>query len=38
MTRIEQVREVPGGHTMRVNDASVYDKYLTQAAMLRQGS
>ncbi len=38
MTRIEQVREVAGGHTMRVNDPSVYDKYLTQAAMLRQGS
>jgi Protein of unknown function (DUF1329) len=38
MTRIEQVREVAGGHTMRVNDPGVYDKYLTQAAMLRQGS
>ena len=37
-TRIEQVHEVAGGHTMRVNDPSVYDRYLTQAAMLRQGS
>ena len=37
MTRIEQVREVAGGHTMRVNDPTVYEKYLTQAAMLRQG-
>jgi len=37
MTRIEQVREVAGGHVMRVNDPSVYEKYLTQAAMQRQG-
>lgn len=37
MTRIEQVREVAGGHRMRVNDPAVYDQYLTQSAMLRQG-
>lgn len=33
MTRIEQVREVAGGHRMRVNDPAVYEKYLTQMAM-----
>jgi hypothetical protein len=37
MTRIEQVREVAGGHTMRVNDPSVYEKYLTLSAMHRMG-
>ena len=37
MTRIEQVREVAGGHTMRVNDPTVYDKYLTVSAMQRLG-
>lgn len=37
MTRIEQVREVPGGHVMRVNDPSVYDKYLTLSALQRMG-
>ena len=38
MTRIEQVREVAGGHGMRVNDASVYEKYLTTSAMQRLGA
>lgn len=37
MTRIEQVREVAGGHTMRVNDPTVYDQYLTTSAMQRLG-
>ena len=37
MTRIEQVREVAGGHRMRVNDPTVYDNYLTLPAMQRQG-
>jgi hypothetical protein len=37
MTRIEQVREVAGGHGMRVNDPSIYDKYLTIAAIQRLG-
>lgn len=36
MTRIEQVREV-SGHTMRVNDPTVYEKYLTTSAMQRLG-
>ena len=37
MTRFEQVRSVPGGHTMSVNDAGIYDKYLTGAALVRLG-
>lgn len=37
MTRLEQVREVAGGHTMRVNDPTVYEKYLTLSAMQRLG-
>ncbi len=37
MTRLEQVREVAGGHTIRVNDPTVYEKYLTQSAMQRLG-
>lgn len=38
MTRIEQVREVSGGHAMKVNDPSIYEKYLTVAALQRMGS
>lgn len=38
MTRIEQVREVGGGHAMRVNDQSIYEKYLTIDALQRLGS
>ena len=37
MTRIEQVREVAGGHAMRVNDPGIYEKYLTVAALQRMG-
>jgi len=38
MTRIEQVRELPGGHPTRVNEADIYDRYLTPAALMRLGS
>jgi hypothetical protein len=38
MTRIEQVREVAGGHTMRVDDPGVYESYLTTSALQRLGS
>ena len=38
MTRLEQVRTVPGGHSTSVNDAGVYDRYLTNAALMRLGS
>lgn len=37
MTRLEQVREVDGGHEMRVNDQSIYDQYLTRNALRRLG-
>ncbi len=33
LTRIEQVKEIQGGHHMRVNDSSIYDKYLTINAL-----
>jgi hypothetical protein len=38
MTRLEQVREVSGGHATRVNDAALYDKYLTSSALMRLGN
>lgn len=38
MTRLEQVRTISGGHTMRVNDPSIYDKYLTSSALMRLGA
>ena len=38
VTRIEQVRKLRGGHRMIVNDASVYDRYLTRSALRRLGS
>lgn len=38
VTRIEQVREVAGGHRMMVNDQSAYDRYLTRHAMMRLGN
>tara|TARA_R110000868_G_scaffold20217_2_gene85812 strand:+ start:35246 stop:36628 length:1383 start_codon:yes stop_codon:yes gene_type:complete len=37
MTRMEQVQSVAGGHTMSVNDQSVYNRYLTREALLRLG-
>ncbi|NKI18662.1 DUF1329 domain-containing protein [Spongiibacter sp. KMU-166] len=37
MTRIEQVRELNGGHYSRANDDSIYDEYLTHAAIQRLG-
>jgi hypothetical protein len=38
MTRIEQVREVAGGHKTRVNDPSIYEMYLTPSALQRVGA
>ena len=35
--RAQQVREVAGGHAMRVNDQSIYEKYLTIDALQRLG-
>jgi hypothetical protein len=37
MTRLEQVRTITGGHTMSVNDVGIYDRYLTNAALIRLG-
>jgi hypothetical protein len=38
MTRIEQVRSVAGGHSMRVNDPAIYERYLTTGALMRLGN
>ena len=38
MTRIEQVREVSGGHHMRVNEGDIYDELLTVQALRRFGT
>lgn len=38
MTRLEQVRELAGGYRTSANDPSIYDKYLTNAALMRLGA
>ncbi|MBM4228818.1 MAG: DUF1329 domain-containing protein [Gammaproteobacteria bacterium] len=38
MTRLEQVKSVGGGYQMRVNDESMFDQYLTEAAIRRLGT
>jgi hypothetical protein len=38
ITRLEQVKELPGGYRSQVNDAGIYDKYLTQTALTRLGA
>lgn len=38
LTRFEQVRAITGGHQTSVNDPGIYDKYLTQSALMRLGS
>jgi hypothetical protein len=37
MSRLEQVRSISGGHSTRVNDPKLYDRYLTVGAMMRLG-
>jgi Protein of unknown function (DUF1329) len=37
MSRLEQVRTIAGGHTTSVNDTGIYDRYLTNAALMRLG-
>ncbi len=37
MTRLAQVREVSGGYRMRVNDTSLYNRFLTVSALRRLG-
>jgi hypothetical protein len=38
MTRLEQVKAVGGGYQMRVNDESMFEQYLTEAAIRRLGT
>ena len=38
MTRLEQVRTISGGHATQVNNAGIYERYLTNAALMRLGS
>jgi len=37
ITRLEQVREITGGHVTRVNDDSIYPEYLTRNAISSLG-
>lgn len=37
MTRLEQVRQISGGYRMRVNDQSLYNRFLTVSALRRLG-
>jgi len=38
VTRLEQVRELPGGHVSGANDPKMYERYLTQQAIIRLGA
>ncbi len=38
MTRLAQVKEIGGGYTMRVNDETMFEQYLTEAAIRRLGT
>ena len=38
MTRLEQVRGISGGHLSRANDPGIYDRYLTNSALVHLGS
>lgn len=38
MTRLEQVKSVGGGYSMRVNDETMFEQYLTEAAIRRLGT
>jgi hypothetical protein len=35
ISRLQQVRKIGGGHSMRVNDETIYDRYLTIQALRR---
>lgn len=35
LTRVEQIRQAGAGHTMRVNDPGIHERYLTLAALQR---
>jgi hypothetical protein len=38
MTRLEQVKTITGGHVSRANDPGIYERYLTNSALMRLGS
>lgn len=38
MTRLEQVKTIAGGHDTSVNDAAIYEQYLTNNALIRLGN
>jgi len=38
MTRLQQVRAIGGGHASRANDPGIYERYLTNNALMRLGS
>lgn len=37
LTRLEQVRAVEGGHETSVNNPAIFERYLTQTALMRLG-
>lgn len=37
MTRLEQVKEIPGGFRTQVNNQDVYERFLTRTALRRMG-
>jgi len=37
MTRLEQVRSISGGHRSTANDPAMYERYLTNTALMRLG-
>jgi hypothetical protein len=34
---VQQVRAITGGHVTSVNDVGIYDRYLTNVALMRLG-
>jgi hypothetical protein len=38
MTRLEQVKAITGGHASRANDPGIYERYLTNNALMRLGN
>lgn len=38
MTRLEQVKSISGGHATVANDPGMYDRYLTNAALIHLGN
>jgi hypothetical protein len=38
VTRLEQVKSLPGNHRSGANDPAMYERYLTQAALIKLGA